>query len=391
MGRRQHDDVCLPACKLEMRPVKVLHIASVDKENYYLNNLADFSDASEVELSFVTLAPECDFVAGVRKRGKRAYALDCLSRKRYPAAARRLWKILKNEDPDIVHTHLFDPSIIGLTLAKLQKRRTVLTRHHSDAVHQIPLAAKRKFYLGWDNYISRKADHIIAPSQMVRDILVETEHVSGGKVSIIPYGQTTERFDAITPEKIAKVQAKLGMKKNLALVCVSRLFHRKGHQFLFEALSALTLNGLDATVYLVGDGDHRQALADQAQKLGISERVRFLGWRDDALAIMAAADIIVHPSLEDALSSAVIESVMLERPIVATDISGVRDSLDNGKYGKIVEPADADAFRIGLQEVIDNIDEARQKAKEGRKYLLGYMDAKRVADEYAQVYRRVLV
>src|SRR6185503_4418920 len=112
-----------------------------------------------------------------------------------------------------------------------------------------------------------------------------------------------------------------------------------------------------------------------------------LGWRDDALAIMAAADIIVHPSREDALSSAVIESLMLARPIVATDISGVRDILDDGKYGVIVPPADSEAFRSALQQVIDNLDGARERARLGRRYILEYMDSGRVARAYTECYK----
>ena len=225
---------------------------------------------------------------------------------------------------------------------------------------------------------------------MVRDCLVEREGVPDSKVTIIPYGQTTERFDAVTGEKIEAVRKELGMGKGLALVFVSRLFHRKGHVYLFEAFGDLIKQGLDATLYLVGDGDDPLPYKQEAERFGISDKVVFLGWRDDALAIMAAADVIVHPSLEDALSSAVIESVMLEKPIVATDISGVRDSLDDGKYGTIVEPADAQAFRRGMEEVLADLESARSKAKRGREYLLNYMDARRVSQAYFDIYQKVL-
>ena len=373
-----------------MRPIKVLHVLNVEKENYYLNNLCDFTDAKEIEYLFATFAPYSEFTEALRQRGKTVYFLDSMKRKEYPQAFRRLWKIMKSENPDIVHTHLFDPTLIGLTIAKRQKRRTVLTRHHSDAVHQLDSAFKRKFYLKLEDYINRRADHIIAPSQMVRDILVERENVAAAKVSVIPYGQTTERFDAVTPEKIEAVRTELDMERNLALVCTSRLFHRKGHTYLFEAFAGLVKNGLDATLYLIGTGDYQSFLTERAKHLAIENRVKFLGWRDDALAIIAAADIIVHPSLEDALSSAVIESLMFGKPIVATDISGVRDSLDNGKYGRIVPPADAESFRVALAETIQNLESAREKARAGRNYLLRYMDAGRVAGEYREMYRRLL-
>lgn len=373
-----------------MYPIKVLHLASVEVENYYLNNLCDFSEREKVNFSCITFARRAGFVKGMEKRGVPAYALDVMSRKQYPRAVREIWHILKKEDPDIVHLHLFDPTFIGLILSRLQSRKTVLTRHHSDAIHQLP-PLKSKFYLRLESYINKRIDHIIAPSQTVRDILVKEENVPKEKVSIIPYGQTTERFGRITKDKIKETREKLDITNGeLILVCNSRLYHRKGHKYLFEALAPLIKNGLDVKLFLLGKGEHRSVLEELAKKLEIQDRVNFLGWRDDALEIMANADIIVHPSLEDALSSAVIESVMLERPIIATDISGVRDSLDNGKYGMIVPPADSESFRKGLEKVIKNIEEARAKAKEGRQYITDYMDARRVAGEYQKVYENLL-
>jgi glycosyltransferase involved in cell wall biosynthesis len=303
---------------------------------------------------------------------------------------RELWRILKKENPDIVHTHLFNPTFIGLIIAKWQKRKTVLTRHHSDALHTLPSKLKRNFYLKLENINNRKADHIIAPSKMVRECIVDWEKTPNEKVSIIPYGQTNERFDAITPEVIEKKRAELGMNEQLSLVCVSRLFNRKGHIYLFEALAPLIKKGLSVKLYLVGTGDYKESLEQFAKDLEILDNIEFLGWRDDGLIIIGAADIIVHPSLEDALSQSLIESLMLQRPIIATDISGASDTLDGGKYGKLVPPEDSESFRFALEEIVKNLDAAREQAKQGRKYLLEYMNAQRVADEYVKIYRNVV-
>lgn len=370
-----------------MTAIKVLHVVNVDKQNYYLSNLKEYSDPARVEHSFVTLAAaDCDFVRDFESKGWNVSGLDLMKRSDYPRAYRALKRVMRETKADIVHAHLFDPSLLGLTAAKRLGLKTVLTRHHSDAIHELASPLKRRFYLSLENYISRKSDHIIAPSRAVRHFLVEREGVPDEKVTIIPYGQTTERFDAVTPEKIAAVREELGMGKRLALVNVSRLFHRKGHKYLFEAFADLTKDGLDADLYLVGDGEERPLLETLADKLGIRKRTHFLDWRDDALAIVAASDIVAHPSLEDALSSAVIEAVMLEKPIVATDISGVRDSLDNGKFGVIVKPADSGAMKEGLSRVIVKLDEARRRAELGRKYLLDYMDSERVADQTLEIY-----
>ena len=373
-----------------MKPIKVLHVLEVEKEAFYFNNLADFTKPEEAEFAYVTFAPEGGFTESMRRRGFNVYSLTATNKKRLPQAARELWRILKKENPDIVHTHVFNPTVIGLMLAKWQKRKTVLTRHHSDALHLLPSKLKRSFYLKLENLNNRNADHIIAPSKTVRECIVDWEKTPPEKVSLIPYGQTRERFDAITPEVIENKRAELGMNEQLSLVCVSRLFNRKGHIYLFEAIAPLIKEGLAVKLYLVGTGDYKENLEKFAKDLGIFDNIEFLGWRDDGLAIIGAADIIVHPSLEDALSQSLIESLMLQRPIVATDISGANDTLNGGKYGKLVPPEDSEKFRVALEEIIENLDAARENAKQGRKYLLEYMNAQRVADEYVKIYRKVL-
>jgi glycosyltransferase involved in cell wall biosynthesis len=373
------------------RPLRILHVINVETSNYYLNNLVDYTAKEDVQFSFVTFGSAGSFIDDLRSRRVTAYALNTLRRTKYFRAARELFKIIRQDEIDIVHTHLFDPTLIGLVIAKLRHRKVVVTRHHSDAVHQLKNRLTRRFYLTLENYINKHADHIIAPSRMVREILIQKEGVSPEKVSLIPYGQTLERFEAVTQEAVSRVKTELDMSAGLALVCTSRLYERKGHIYLFQALAPLVRAGLRTTLYLVGTGEYRKHLESLVQELGLQEHVRFLGWRNDALAIMAAADIIVHPSLEDALSSAVIESLMLERPIIATDISGVRDSLDDGKYGMIVPPADPEAFRGALQQVIANLEEARERARMGRKYILDYMDSGRVARAYTECYKTVSV
>lgn len=369
--------------------LRVLHVINVEASNYFLNNLLDDTAKEDVQFYFVTIGQGGKFVAELRRRGATAYALNAVSRSSYVRALRELSQIIREHKIDIVHTHLFEPTLLGLLAAKSRGLKVIVTRHHSDAVYQLKSKIKQKFYLALERYINKHAHHIIAPSRMVRDILVEKEGVLPAKISLIPYGQTPERFDSTTPEAVARVQAELGMSASLALVFTSRLYERKGHVYLFEALAPLVREGLKTTLYLIGTGDYRAHLEQLIHRLGIQNHVRFLGWRDDALAIMAAADIIVHPSLEDALSSAVIESLMLARPIIATDISGVRDSLDDGKYGVIVPPANSDAFRSALQEVIANLDEARERAGRGRRHILEYMDSGRVARAYTECYKTV--
>jgi glycosyltransferase involved in cell wall biosynthesis len=373
-----------------MSPIKVLHVVDLEARNYYLDNLCDFADATQVDFSFINFGSYGGFAKSLEERGKTVYCLNASSPDDYPRAVAEIWRTLKVVKPDIVHTHLFNPSLIALTLAKWRGLKTVMTRHHSDLVFRIASSTKRKFYLSLERYMMRKADHIIAPSMMVRDVMVEKQNVPNEKVTVIPYGQSFERFDRIPCEDVARVRKELGMDKQLSIVFPSRLDHLKGHRYLFEALSPLIGNGIRAKLYLVGEGPYENELRGLAASYQLSSHVEFLGWRDDVLTVISAADLLVQPSLSEALSSVTIEALMLEKPVIATDVSGVRDTLDGGKYGKIVPPGDSTALRSALLEILGDFESAMEKAKEGRKYLMNYMDARRVATAYSEVYKNLL-
>jgi glycosyltransferase involved in cell wall biosynthesis len=370
--------------------MKVLHVLSVEKPAFYFSNLVEQLDSRDVQFSFVNFAEDCPFSEMMRGNGFQVCNLGPIRKSNLPIAGFRLWKVLKHELPDVVHSHLADPSYLGLFIAKRLRKGTVLTRHHSDAIHCLSSPVKKSFYLWLEKRNNDRADHIIAPSKMVRKCVVEWEGTPSAKVSVIPYPQTSTRFDAVTADMVTRKRQELGMDAQLSLVCVSRLYHRKGHRYLFEALAPLIKDGLQTRLYLVGDGDFRGTLELSAKELGIADSIQFLGWRDDILEIIAASDIIVHPSLEDALSQSLIESLMLGRPIIATDISGASDTLDSGNYGVLVRPADSEAIRMALTEVIANRDAYLQKAANGKRFLLDYMNAERVAGEHLKVYKKVL-
>lgn len=372
------------------RPLRVLHVTNVETSNYYLNSLCDFTDRRAVTYLAATLGKEGSFTKDLDKRGVQVYALDCRRRSQYPKALYQLSRIIQKERVDIVHTHLVEPTLVGMLAAKLRHRVTVVTRHHSDAVYQMASKPKREAFLKLENWINRNADHLISPSQMVRDILTRREHVPEKKVSLIPYGQTLDRFEAIKPEQVEKLRAELGMRERLSLLCVSRLHWEKGHRFLLEAFALLRDEGLDANLYLLGTGPERELLENLAKELDVHDRVFFLGWRDEALPVIAAADVIVHAALQEAMPSVVIEALMLERPLVVTDLSGVRDVVGNSKHGIIVPPRNTEALHAALGWTVHNLEQAQQRARAGRKFILEYMSAERVAREYFNVYRRVM-
>jgi len=369
-------------------PIRVLHLTSIEKTNYFLNNLVDYCNRRAVEFTVVTLTGEGEFAVELRKRGISVYCLDCSQRRRAARACRRLVRIIRRHRIDIVHTHLFEPTLIGVSAAKLLGRGAIMTRHHSDALYRIENPFKRWVYLRLEHYSSAMADRIIAPSTEVQRILLQREKVHASKVSLIPYGQDFRRFQSVTEGDIATVKLELHMGQTRNLVCVSRLHPEKGHIYLFEALAALRSESLNCSCYLVGEGPERKLLEESAQKLGIGQSIRFLGWRDDALAILAAADVVVLPSLHEALPSALIEALALSKPVVASDVSGVRDIVDGN--GEIVPPANSRALADALRFVLADLESANRRAAQGKSHIYKCMAAARVAEAHIECYQSVV-
>ncbi|HEV7501557.1 MAG TPA: hypothetical protein VGQ33_16190, partial [Vicinamibacteria bacterium] len=110
------------------RPLRVLHLTAVETSNYYLNNLARFTPPGEVRLLAVTLGRRGSFVTDLEALDVRAWALGAVRRWSYPRAVLRLWQLVRRESVDILHLHLFDPTVLGLLVAGLSGRPAVVTR-----------------------------------------------------------------------------------------------------------------------------------------------------------------------------------------------------------------------------------------------------------------------
>lgn len=365
---------------------RVVHLVSVEKQNYYLENLIDYSDSSKLEFHVIAFTEyQTQFIKSISSRGVKCYSLGEINPLSFIKLILKTANIVKKIKADVIHTHLFYPTFIGIIVGKLLGIPVYVTRHHSDAIHNLTPKIKRLVYLRIEGFINSAAKIIIAPAKGVYDVLTKNENVNTEKIKIIPYGQKWERFADITPEKVQKIKNDFHIDNHLVMVCVARLYKMKGHVYLLRALSEIDFN-VPFKLILVGDGDFKKEIENEASRLNLLDNIVFTGWRDDVLEIVASADVIVHPSMEDALSSSLIEALMLGKPIIATDISGARDTLCDGEFGYLAEPASVESLRKGIEITLKNLPAAIEKASKGKNWILKYMDAERVAKEYEELY-----
>ncbi len=196
------------------------------------------------------------------------------------------------------------------------------------------------------HFLWRGASAVVANSRGLRDLALATS--PGVPVSIIPNGVDATLFSPPATRPGGPVR----------LLFVGRVVRQKGLDVLFDALAELDVT-LSWTLDVVGDGPARVELAAKANRLGLTEKIRFQGWRGraDMPALFREADLFVFPSRDEGMPNAVLEAMASGLPVVATRISGNEELVRPGETGLLVPPEDAAALGQALARLLGGGEE----------------------------------
>jgi glycosyltransferase involved in cell wall biosynthesis len=146
------------------------------------------------------------------------------------------------------------------------------------------------------------------------------------------------------------------------VLTVARLDAQKGIPVLLDAVASVP----DAAFVVAGDGPDRAALEARAVSLGLADRVRFLGHRRDVASLLAAADVLVLPSLYEGLPLSVLEAMIAGVPVIATAVGGTDEVVRDGETGTLVPPGDASALAAAIRRVLGDRERSSRLADAAR-------------------------
>ena len=246
--------------------------------------------------------------------------------------------------PEVIHNHMYRAELVGtraaIALGEIGRPRPYVV----STVHSSRLRSEE------DRRVLRlltpRMDHLIAVSRSI----VEKLHHEGRDtipISLVHNGVDLQRYDHQDP--CCTLHEEYGLPDGGPIVgVVARLEPEKGHPTLLEAWPTVVAAVPDATLLVVGEGSRRDALEEQANELGLDRPVVFTGRRDDVPAVTAALDVAVLPSYREALGLTILEAMALSRPVVASNVGGIPEMVEDGVTGLLVPPRDPVALAAAI-------------------------------------------
>ncbi|RPH52845.1 MAG: glycosyltransferase family 1 protein [Desulfobacteraceae bacterium] len=283
-----------------------------------------------------------------------------------------LIKILLYERPHIVHTHTSKAGILGRWAAYCCRVPIIIHTPHGHVFWGYFGRLKASFYIILEKVTAFITDKIIALTEQEKNDHLRFRIAPGDKFSVVHSGIRLDKFLNLSVDP-AVIKRKLGIFEGDPVVgTTGRLATVKGHRYLIEAAVKIVAAKPNTTFVFLGGGELSDELKNLASKLGVKEKVKFLGWRQDVAEVMSVFDLFVLPSLNEGMGRVLVEAMALGKPIVASDVGGIPDLVVHCINGYLVPPKDVRGLSAAIGHLIEDPEKGRKMGENGKKRAIEY-------------------
>lgn len=305
------------------------------------------------------------------------------------SAIPRLMRYLQRSESELVHTQLEFADSWGTVAARLLGLPTVSTQH---TLEDPPKGTKAYRRLKVHRWVLRNlATRIIAVSEKTRSHYLRVARFAPEKIVTMYNGIDLTRFDQRTASKRQEVRAALGIRESAPLLTtVAVLRPAKGIQTMLEAMPVILENNPDACYLIVGDGEYGDTLRLIVQQNKLENKIVFSGVRSDVPDLLAASDVFVLPTLDDALPTVLAEAMAAKLPIIASNVGGIPEMVTDGFNGLLVPAQDASQLASACQRLLTDPDLAQRLACNGYQVVHERYDIHKQAHKLSELYQQLL-
>jgi glycosyltransferase involved in cell wall biosynthesis len=287
---------------------------------------------------------------------------------RHPANLPKLIKYLRTYRPQVIHTQLQFANILGNIAAAVLGMPSISTLHTVD--NPVKTTSYWRNQITW--FVLRNlCSKVIAVSENTRQFHISKGKIPEDKIVTIYNGIDISSFRPLDKSGFAKKRRSLNLPPDgLVFTTIAVLRKLKGIQFMIEAMPEILKLTPDFRYLIVGDGEYGETLKKLVSTSNLGGHVVFTGQRKDIPEILAISDVFVLPTLTEALPTVLIEAMAAQKAIIASNVGGVPEMVENEKNGLLVPPADPVSLANACSQLAQDTKRREAMAKQG--YLIAH-------------------
>lgn len=332
----------------------------------------------------------------LEKKGVKVYSLNISAKYGFKEAVKELNSIYKIENPDIVHSTLFRADMVSRRMKKRFPQIPLVGSFVNNSYTRLryknkSLPMKMKLWLAYklDKISAKKVDFFISNSETIKAAEGCALNIADNKIQVIYRGRDLQKYNKINADELRRLKSELAIEGKNVLLNVSRLIERKAQLDIIRCLPEVLKNFPNTVLFIAGHGDYKVVLEKEITKLNLQHHVQLLGRRQDIPELLQLSNLFIYPSYAEGLPGALIEAMMAEKIIIASDIGENlecvnQDSAFIFKRGNISELIHYINYALG------NLSKVQSKGITARKQAAEKFEISTIAEKYELVYEKQL-
>lgn len=323
--------------------------------------------------------------------GIRVFSLGVKRDYNFDEATAKLLPILKKEEPDIIHSTLFNSDIVA---RKVKSHYPVIlinsfvnNSYTKDRYTNSSFINKIKLFLfqQYDKFSASKVDLFISNSEAIKITNASALNITYDKIAVIHRGREISQFQPISLQKTQDLKEELKLTNETVLLNVGRLLERKGQMDLLIAFKKVIATQPNLKLLIAGEGSFSESLKEFILNNGLTSKVILLGIRNDINDLLQLADYFIFPSWYEGLPGSLIEAMMAGTPIVASDIPENLECISY-KTGLIFETKNSEDLKDKIILALNNREDMLEKSKLAKLVAIEKFDINNIANLYEATY-----
>ena len=278
----------------------------------------------------------------------------------------QLVNLMKERNIDIVHSQGARADFFARLSAKLAGVPIVVSTVPMPVEGFDVNPIKKFIYIALNRFSERFVDRFMVVSDALREMMIENHKIESQRVVKIYNGIEIDEYRIDYNEEVvvhgkSRLREEIGFKNDVPVIgVIGRLVWQKGFDYFIDTIPDLLKKFKGARFLIVGEGELEEELKRKGKRLELEDKLFFTGFRSDIKDVLASIDIFVMPSLLEGLPMILLEAMAMGKPIVATDIDGINEVLEDGKTGLLVPPKDTKALMDSIIDLLVHSDKAHQ-------------------------------